>query len=137
MPHQLRIEDAAVGSTGGGLATSRHAPGNPVAGTLTMTITAGGAEPEAPAAPKSPQEDAAKFILEAMNFPGVNSPQDACAAWAERLFEIAKDILRARGWTPQPHDNTTEQLKNDMNELKKMVAEFAKKQATPRRLGLP
>ncbi|CCC05684.1 hypothetical protein SMACR_09800 [Sordaria macrospora] len=131
MPHQLRIEDAGVatdGSTGGGLVTSRHAPGNLVAGTPTTTMTAGGAEPEVPAGPKPPQEDAEKFILEAMNFPGVNSPQDARAAWAERLFEIAKDILRARGWAPQLH---TEQLRNDMDELKKMVADIAKKQATP------
>ena len=97
MPHQLRIEDAGVaaaGSTGGGLATSRHAPGNPVAGTPMTTTTAGSTEPEAPAAPKPPQEDAEKFTLEAMNFPGINSPQDARAAWAERLFEIAKNILR-------------------------------------------
>ncbi|KAJ4394940.1 hypothetical protein N0V85_006748, partial [Neurospora sp. IMI 360204] len=72
MSHQLRIEDAgvaAVGNNGGGLAASRHALGNPTAGTPTTTTTAGGAEPEAPAAPKPPQEDTAKFILEAMKFP--------------------------------------------------------------------
>ncbi|KAJ4352741.1 hypothetical protein N0V85_009639, partial [Neurospora sp. IMI 360204] len=134
MSHPSRIEDAgvaAVGNNGGGLAANRHAPGNPTARTPTTTTTAGGAEPEAPVAPKPPQEDTTKFILEAMNFPGADSPNDARAAWAERLFETAKDILRARGWTPQPRDNTTEQLRNDMNELKKMVADMAKKQATP------
>src|SRR4051812_1528146 len=68
MSYPLRIEDAgvvAVGNDGGGLAASRHAPGNPTTGTPTTTTTAGGAEPEAPTAPKTPQEDAARFLLKA------------------------------------------------------------------------